>query len=479
MYMSSTGGFKEDLMKLSDLQLIMKCKENKLSHKGSKYVLIDRLLNHNKTNDSHTSTTNKRSKKSATKKTVPILSNITCNLLIHSYIRSIQNLISDQIIPQEIFVICNQYLAPSNIFIVLKRNNKTITDALEFGIVQLSNEHINEKRLQYHKSKIMHLDKSNTINNIMRWETSFCSGKNIKLPDKITKKIAVNNTEYDIIFVCGGKVERFSEYYTNNCNAFIISRSHENEFGGYFYNWKLPNLKKKVFEHNILYNNKYGLICIGGQTEAEWRERHLNTVYKLSFNNKSYTKQNKKQWKWKKIQNMQTYRVGAAAICIGTKLIVFGGHNHGWNGNHLMNVSRYKQSVEMIDLSDEFSNSEWKYLNNMNYGRYKPGICCNENLNKIYISGGLNAYDMRTKENMCDVECYDMMKDKWLNIALTQCKSTENSVLWIDNNLLYIASKDFKSMECIDLRGTSVMKSEKIKLRIHRGTTSGCCVRLY
>lgn len=166
------------------------------------------------------------------------------------------------------------------------------------------------------------------------------------------------------------------------------------------YHWKLLLLSTSIEANYLLYSYKYGLIIIGNK-------EILNSFNILSFNNKKY---DNNTWEWKQGEMNKIKRYHSAAFISDDKIICYDG------------VSSY--NYRCVDVYD-FNTNKWTPLKDSNFNKRCSGICYDKYSNtKIFIGWGT--------ENDQKFECYDIIKNLWINLTNTNGEQYRPFFIYMD-----------------------------------------------
>ena len=471
-------------MNLSKSKLIKKCKQYKISTTGTKMEIIDRIIQHErKLNPDIDTKSNlkpmKRKRRKQRKKVDVVLSRNAFHFVLTSYIRLIErSLANNRIIPKDIYYVCCLYLLPNNIFIAfikiprnVKNNEKSDTIDIKMWKLGANKAWINkEAQIVPLDTKSVYRQKLEHQQFVYRSTMGICVGLNVPLPSKINALLSSRHSSYDMVFTVGGTSATASywkgNYWSksvkgaigcNKCAAFIINDSQKK--GTKIHNFPLPDLPFYLSEQCMAYHHKYGLFCAGGTKKGGKEAAGIKSVQRLTFDSDDYMKQDyrssytMRQWKWQKMKSLKIARLGPQGIIIGDKFLVCGGRDiqqQQWSGGyygHYRNNCNHIQSVEFLDF--ENMDKGWKKLRNMNYGRWRAGICADDIHNIVYIAGGEGNSSQR-------IEKYDMVKNKWLNVANTKFAYFRHPLIWLDDvdpHIIHICSSKLdKRLETLDMR---------------------------
>lgn len=365
--------------------------------------------------------------------------------LVFGYIRKIEHIILKELIPLPIYQLCFQYYLNATILYFLTPSS---SHSPQIYVVDIDNHPTNTWKCNIQKGIIKQ-------NDLLSYSTQdlkvagICHAHNIELPQYVKNKLNLTSNHCNMIFLCG------TTKLSKHCSAIILDQystpltindcTSGNGNGNIFqikpgYHWNLPSFPKINSGNDLIYSSKYGLLFIGGNDSSK-------QVYKLSFMNKAYQRQNT-QWRWKRLhKNMKYGRLRPSSVMIGCgdndKLMVCGGIN--------FSSSKTLQAVEIYD----FDSKKWNHGKSMNYQRWHSGIYYDDIDNIVYIGGG--------RKSKQKVEYYNITKNKWYNIFDTNLEHKISPIFWKDkfnDNLLYIASSisNGNGIEYIDLRSNNGWK---------------------
>ena len=507
--MSSFASDKKSLLKLPKKELIRKCKEYKLLQNGSKSEMAERILKfQNKINAkdcNHNMNQNASIKPAKTSGTEVHLSRTLFYIVLTGYIRRIQRQMSTRTIPKEINNICHMYLIPNNLF--LSMGNKQVDDkaygseiiniklctprTIHNYITKQQTKHKDKQSIKAkRKIKLVELDQSKyqKVSPTIKYHSAVCQGTNIELPSKISDLITKKRGKYidkthDVIFLSGGSKHPYflDRDLSDQCHAFIINRDYNR-----VYHWKLPELpgysfwKKGMADHSMIYHQKYGLLTI-------WSSLNI-----LSFKGDIYENQEvgrefkqrhiREQWKWRCFKHIHGVGVGSVCTLLGDKLFIAGGKD-GINGHQRCSDDRYNYAaehmkcVELLDFEERDEHGlagKFTKLSDMKFGRWRAGIYHDKDRECIYVGGG--------DGNACQrIERYDIIKDKWMNVANTKYAYYHRPLVWVDNgdpDIIYMASKGMgERFEVLDLRMDHPY-SERCRQKFTWSQPNNLCFRL-
>ena len=220
------------------------------------------------------------------------------------------------------------------------------------------------------------------------------------------------------------------------------------------YQWNFAELEFGSAGNYALYSDKHGLLSIGGARR--------NCNFKLDFG--KFVQEHKP--KWDQMPGMLKNRGRVSCCLINTisknndynteKLIVVNGADNDNGGDYL-------NTMEIYDFNDE----EWRELKQSNFCRECAGICYDENLNCIYVGGGVCDFTSKYAQNK--LEYYDCYKLDWFELNDLKMDHSYYPIMWknIKNNkLLYIASCSSNTLELYDLRNgkTYIQQNDLSKL---------------
>eukprot|EP01084_Bolivina_argentea_P262119 443191_1 len=328
----------------------------------------------------------------------------TVQYLIIGFCRKIQTLILDQIIPSAVIVLCAKfYDCKIRIILYHQTSNNNIPNIIVSDL--------------YHKKTYNYSIVATDESSHLVKDAGLCYAHNVQIPNTM-RPISLNAAQCDVLFTFGGTP------ITAECNGYIIPPKHHEK---QIYFFKLPSLLTRVRGTYAVYSKIYGLIQIGGYNQ--------NCFNVLSFNDSI----DKDEWKWQHINTMDRSRSFLSATMLDNdKLICCGGYD---NYNYLSYTDMY-----------DFKTNEWTQLANINKNRCRAGICVDRIYrNRVYLGGGAHTgfHDGALK----DCEYYEINKNIWIELPLTNKWHGSNPIVWIDGkNILYIASTWSNCIESIDLR---------------------------
>ena len=354
-------------------------------------------------------------------------------VLVHGYVRKIENELN-KIIPIDIYGICCDFYFTKILF-YLSDNGVSYHYDTRFCAIDL-----------YHKRKW-----KVSINDLNGYErTISCAGmchtKNLYLPASIKTGINYTSNQNNIMFKCGGLIENDNLDYCCalifDANEFMYKQDKDNTINGN--KWELPSLPMKLSSNFLLYSEiRKELWSIGGTFGEE-----IDSIYKLSFDDQELDLMDlsdDEQWKWNK--NITDWRVklptpmsGVCAEIIddnydSNKLCVIGGEGDNQNGDglYILNIN----------------NNKWVK------GKFKNNCCSDSGIyydklkELLYVAGG---YCLNEGIASKSVECYDIEKNIWTELANTNKGHDMKPLIWNNNSLLFIASISANCVEYIDLR---------------------------
>eukprot|EP01084_Bolivina_argentea_P286837 492112_1 len=348
-------------------------------------------------------------------------------MLITGYMRKIETLLINKIVPSDIgTTVINYYSSFRHIYYIDPDYN------VFSAKIDSNNNHELYDAKQLHLSKYTHTNSIEDIGMFLQQN---------------------NNMNHDIIYTCGGI--RQAENYEI---AKIIETNPKNECSYMKINHNndkisihlLPSLPLEGIAGNcVLFDKQYGLLSIGGYTErnAVRPEDSLRFCEKIIYYkpcNKFYTVQtdstNNTFANWKKFTNICENVCFASGIIINTiytKKCFIQSSSH-LNDNHCNMQSK----MYVFD----FSTNQWSKLNNMtfDFGFKSPGICYNKANDMIYVG------------STCKTICYNITKNKSMSdlIATRYSSHGPYCMLWTNdkNNMLFSASGKYNNISFIDLR---------------------------
>ena len=278
--------------------------------------------------------------------------------------------------------------------------------------------------------------------------SSLCMKQSIKLPKIVTNKINTaynkfyrfdthskegqknyykyDSDTYTIIFNRGlGHRHETSSVWDKKCYAMVFNdremyKSDTSSIIGFKYS--LPTCKRELSQ--LLYSDRYGLIAVGGGI----------SIYNLSFRNRDFHSQNKKQWKWLSFGHLQARRKDFSCVMLDAKrLMVVGGDSR----------PRFANS-ELIDLSGH--RNERTKVTECAISRNKCGIMYDNYNKRTFVGGGKYVGDAMD-------EFYDLEKDKWICYARS------------GQNQLYDSFKDWPNLYSADYQ-VIYMTNNKAEIRM-------------
>ena len=350
-------------------------------------------------------------------------------LLVYGYIReAFEPMSRHHIIPADINILCYNFYRHKlrNLFISIGWKIRSIH--IEFTSPTTNIQHeINTK------SQCLPCPSwfsSSSISGELKG-ASFCKATNMEIPQQIFKQITDKEpNDFDVIFRCGGSEgkgwysSRRDIKENNYCQALIVT-----DAGSKIYEWSLPKLPQPLQGGYSLFDDKYGLLYIGGiGSEVN------NEIYNLSFKGNQFS--DVYRWNWDSVTSLcdEVPFTNFAAVMINSgvntdtyKLIICGG-----------DVDKQKsKKVNMYDMNS----AKWTELEEMRFGREKPGIYWARHQQRIFIGSDSK------------IEYYDIFKGKWMTLATTWNMYTHYPNIWMENeNLVYISSNSLHAIECVDLR---------------------------
>eukprot|EP01084_Bolivina_argentea_P055570 101854_1 len=317
-------------------------------------------------------------------------------LVIDGYIRKVQTVFKDIIIPQEINIICLNFYNSNNIIIL----------SIIYDIQQIENWELYISNIDNQLNSQIKLSAKECENKVpIQWESVLYHTNHLNyIPLEIQPCIKSNNC--NAIFKIGG------------CNC--MAQQHKNFMLIFNYNSRekiidshkidLPLIpsNNEITGHSIVYSNEYGLLCIGGFND---HEQYENKIYQLLFNCNEYKhlNVNDSDWQWKQLIKMNKQRYQPSTIIFdNNKLFIAGGESNQemtWN------------DIEMFDLN---KNEFIQNIQNMKYTRKNAAICYDYYSNNIYIGGGFTStnvadLDIYPSKN---VEYYNCIKNKWYDLGI-------------------------------------------------------------
>eukprot|EP01084_Bolivina_argentea_P291591 501149_1 len=412
-------------------------------------------------------------------------------LLVDGYVRNIEKILINKIIPIEIYHICFDFYFSSKFMFYLasihyynELNESKIENTLSIANIDTKKQWTGNV-FKISNPKINILDNDENNNDWTVDSGGICFARNIKIPNIITSKLShIKNRQLqfnNIVFQVGGlnktKDNAYIEEASEDCSALIINSHQFSENKNQTidaYRWALPSFPSKLTYNYILYSNKQNALYSFGGSNA--RDLHLgqnfNTIHKLSFNinEEAYCIQNEKEWNWMELDIKMNRERGN--LC-GTMMD---------NENKIMIAGGYLDSTSILKTVDILNCDTNKWIDNikeLNYARMDAGIYYCDVKQMCYVGGGYADHISASRF----VECYDIKKNVWNVLPKTGLEHDMNPMIWIeDNNLLHIMSVQSNGMEYIDLREskkwiTSVKNLEQL-FNVKFDYTSVTCSRI-
>eukprot|EP01084_Bolivina_argentea_P317774 550995_1 len=351
-----------------------------------------------------------------------ILPNIQCEVLINAYILQIEKeLDPNTIIPETIIALCLHYYDNEELMYLIN--------------VRCKNYNHNEHKLsamnmaddQIWPCELHSLFPNQNVPNLNSFVSpQYFQKRNVRLPPSIAYQVNIN---YERDFY-----DRYTDGYTIK-NVFDIVFVSESKASVALIidtaqNYRAYNsliafpwiLKQQPMPYNrgsgasnqctaSAFSNKYGLIEFrefGGKTTAHYLR--LDAYDDDVIN-----------WNWQKMEvNITDHHISTIAMLEGNdKLVALGGNF----------------PMEIYD----FNSGKWNALAKPNLF---PSTCCYDMvLDVLYVSNCINK-----------VDCYDFVKDIWIELPNTNNSYYENAAMWKQYNLLYIATSLSNPIEFIDVR---------------------------
>ena len=336
-------------------------------------------------------------------------------MLVYGYMRDLeQSLFDDIIIPIDVIHICLKYFSHNEVLLIHL--------PISLGVplcVKARNNFYSQHRLRIFElnnivSKNHIQDSTRLTTDLWRMEKASLTFKqNIKLPPIVTAKLNQAYNKYyrfDIKSEEGGNIDNYYKHGDTDTYSIIFNRGsgHQTETASVWnkkcyaiafndrelyksdlstivgFKYSLPTCKRELSQ--LLYSERYGLIAVGGGI----------SIYNLSFRNKHFYAQDKKQWKWLSFGHLQARRKDFSTVMLDAKrLMVVGGDSRVRDANS-----------ELIDLSGH--RNERTKVTNCNISRDRCGIMYDNYNKRVFVAGGRGG----GKD-----EYYDVEKDQWIIYA--------------------------------------------------------------
>ena len=338
--------------------------------------------------------------------------------IILGYIRDIENnvLISKTIIPHEIYQLCIMYCMAKSQLLLLFNSKESLTIYIA-DIDFKRNDNLQIKDLlQSTDNKSFPAPRTPNI-------PTFCYKHNVSLPLQI-RKLHKNFQMNNVIF--------------SPENAYILDDHDDNSC---LYKYKLPQLNYKIYDSSLIFNEKIGLLSIGGSKEFD--RFGINHIYRLKWcsYNETYIDNN---WKWERLPDFIAARANPTAIYIENedKILIMG------------TSLRRNATNEIYDL-----NTNTSIIFNISSMAVRDGGCGiydKYNTGRVYIGGGqIFAHHTGGKmiHSAYNVSYFDFNHQDWIidSFPNTTFCYGRAPILWIDDynkNLLCIAGMDYMSGKC-------------------------------
>ena len=372
----------------------------------------------------------------------------TSHLVVDGYVRSIEQNICKQIIPDVIRIeIIKYYVNIAKKIWWLRYSqfagNQDINGIFitpDIDIQDINTIYINETDKKY-KIKLYDIYESNVtfkdfINGL---NGGICCETNVIFPkNKIISELQIKEgRDMSVMFEC-----------EQDCFAKIFYRYDDiKKIIGY--QWTLPSLKKKYTGCTPIYSSKYGLIVIGGNETS----RQFMNIHRLSFETNIVNDNNK--WKWKNISKTDIARQYVASCIINDDKLLFvtGGYQFGGMTYSQSTVGR--PAMKRTECFN-FKTNNWILLKNAIYPRQKTSIYYDKIKQNIFVVGGNDGYGYCSNK----FESYDITKNKWYRLPTTNKKHGNYPICWYQENksLFCVSSLTAFNIECIDLRDNNQSK---------------------
>eukprot|EP01084_Bolivina_argentea_P041075 75791_1 len=202
----------------------------------------------------------------------------------------------------------------------------------------------------------------------------------------------------------------------------------------------LPTLHTTSLIEDIIFSDQYGLLVIG--------DTPFTSIHTLSFKKNI---NNFFEWKWKKfcpVGFAETLSKDASCLLFGSST----GNEKLFICGQLRRNYRNMQSF-ILDLETK----KWSNLPNLPHHMKRPGVCYHCLNNTVYVAGTGYSYNFTNRPHLelSSVMYCDLYKpNKWYKLPEPLSKQMDNNVIWIDENILYVASTSMNRIECIDLRNS-------------------------
>eukprot|EP01083_Nonionella_stella_P053674 141882_1 len=346
-------------------------------------------------------------------------------VLINGFIREVQRQLSDQIIPHSLNTLCWRFYYVSRLLICVTFQDKKLYIA------------------DIHSKKDNKTIASASIDNHFGdgFLSGYCLTKEFNsFPPCLSTKINAFTT--NVLFKVGGSMR------ADTCHSIIIDTNTFDTI-----DWKLPQLTPSLYGNCVSYSAQSNLLVSVGDHNA----------LGLSFNNAKFDDDivnesedddicTDDEWQWRKLKSMNEYRYNPTCITLNglkscDKIMVAGGR-----GNGSINLN----TAEIYDIEEDTWSANVKPFKT---GRRAAGMYCDNYKEQVYLAGGIDDIGVGTS-----VEMFDLHKSEWnlINVPNTRLRHKLHPVLWMEGNVLYIASicgrnqlkryESSNSLECIDLR---------------------------
>eukprot|EP01083_Nonionella_stella_P010320 29419_1 len=343
-------------------------------------------------------------------------------LIIFGYCRSTQ-IELDYIIPLTIVELCLEFYYISKIVLCLSEGNDIRSGNLN-GLSMSDIDNDTNWKLDVYEMT----DKDTLILTDNEWKWAFdscglCFESNINqcLPNHILHKIQQlyghnkqqNRYKYNAIFKCGGnKTDGLSSNYAN---AIIMA---DGELKAW--NWELPRLADYLHGNELIFDHKFGLLCVGGQDDEGYV---LNDIYNLKLENEW------DEWKWSKLTNLDV-GVSKASCC----MLHYPGKKHLFIVGGQTSLIGAQNRTQMYDLDA----NEWHFGQNSMISRFEGGIYYDRYMQKVYFCGGKDKDDSNkiTQHH----EYYDIQRNVWLDTNIPFINLGTKPLIWTEGDLLYTAN---------------------------------------
>eukprot|EP01083_Nonionella_stella_P310882 1106403_1 len=348
-------------------------------------------------------------------------------VLISGYVRDIELLLDNQIIPSSIHGIILGYYYTKTFICYL---SKSIQKPWYIADIHSDSHQAWNSNTVPLRSSIDNIESTGF--------TKVCMAHDMtrSLATNITNQLHdmwMNDTRHICaMFRCGG----YHKGMSKQCSAILFDAnlsSNTNEIRSCHY--RLPDLPIATWGNATIYSHTHGLLSVCGQSTGK-------DVYSLNISD------GENEIKWIKLTDQMLHPHYYPSVCVISdgsteKLFVAAGHQ-----SKNVIAKKMDRKIELYD----FNNDTWTQLADCIIRRSICGLFYDYIQQIVYLGGsqlsGINNRGSKT------VEYYDIRKNVWRLLPATNFNHEWNPLIWKEQNssLLYIASITSNGMEYIDLR---------------------------